>query len=572
MRHLRFAALAAVALAGALFLSVSCSPSSPKAQAATLKPRVARLVATPGETVRGEVLLERDALLGFYQARKGQPAWDLEADGKSVREAIAGVAKDGLDPGDYHLAAIDSLLDTGDRTAEADADLELLLTDAVAALLDHTRYGRVLPATLDKRWNVDSREGAPPLGEALSRIADAPSPVTAIEAEKLDHFVYKGLKAELERLRTAEQAGGWAEVPAGRSIAPGARDPRMPLVRARLVATGELAADAGAAADSSMYDPAVAAAVKLFQERHRLDADGVLDKETLEAMNVSVQSRIHQVEVNLERARWVLPGLTGDFLLVNLPAFKAYLIRGGQNVWETRTQIGKEARQTPSFRADMKHVIWNPTWTVPPTILKEDVLGGIRRGEDMLAKKNLKVYDRSGNQVDPSSVDWSAAAEGGSFPYTLRQDAGADNALGRVKFMFPNRYDIYLHDTPSRELFASEKRTFSSGCIRIEDPLGLGKILLADKGYDDAKIAETIAGGKTTQVSLSQPLPVLIVYWTTSVGASGEVRWAPDVYGRDPAVLAALREAPRPATAWPAARPPVADEAQDSVTAAASAR
>jgi len=177
---------------------------------------------------------------------------------------------------------------------------------------------------------------------------------------------------------------------------------------------------------------------------------------------------------------------------------------------------------------------------VPATILRVDVLGGIARGENMLAKKHLKVYDRQGHQVDPSTIDWHAARTG-RFNYTLRQDAGANNALGRVKFMFPNPYDVYLHDTPHRELFASEKRTFSSGCMRLENPMELAKIVFADKGFDDAKIDSIVATGKTRQVNLSKPLPVLIVYWTVSVGTSGEVRYNPDIYGLDDAVLAALR-------------------------------
>ncbi len=541
MTTARFAPLAL----GLVLGLTSCS--SPALKREALAPRVAFLVATPGETVRGERLLQRDAVAAFYEARKSEPAWKLPSGAESVREAIADIARDGLDPGDYHLASIDSLIEQrkGARSEELDVDLEILLTDAVAAMVDHARYGRVRPASLDKRWNVDPREDAPPLQESLARVAQAGSPAEGVAAEKLDHFIYKGLKDALGRLEETVAAGGWVPIPGRAPIAPGARDARLPIVRARLVATGELAKDAAQAADSSAYDEALLAAVKLFQERHRLEADGRIDAETLAAMNVSATDRVNQLKVNLERSRWVLPGLSGDFLLVNLPAFKAYLIRGNKNVWETTTQIGKEARQTPSFRADMKHAIFNPTWTVPPTILREDVLGGIARGEDMLAKKKLNVYDREGNQVNPSSVDWSAASSGGSFPYTLRQDPGPGNALGRVKFMFPNPYDIYLHDTPSRELFAAEKRTFSSGCIRIADPLGLAQVLLGDKGYDQAKIEGIIAGGKTTQVELPSPLPVLIVYWTTSVGASGEVRWAPDVYDRDPPVLAALAAEPR---------------------------
>jgi murein L,D-transpeptidase YcbB/YkuD len=530
---------------GVLLSITSCSAPSGQSNAA-IQPRVARFVANPTAPIAGEALLQRKAVVAFYEARKNEPAWDLDNGAHSIRDAIEGIAKDGLNPADYHLARIDALLaqrKSGPASAERDGDLEVLLTDDVAAMIDHARYGRVLPATLDSTWNVNSRKGAPPLADALARVAQASSPAEGIEKEKLDHFIYRGLKGELARLTTIAQQGGWRAVPAGRAVLPGARDPRIALVRARLAATGELAADKAKAADSTRYDPDLVTAVKLFQQRHRLDEDGKLDASTLAAMNIPVAARIAQVKVNLERSRWVLPGLGDDFVLVNLPAFKVYVIKGGKKVWETRSVIGKEARQTPSFRAKMQYVIFNPTWTVPKTILQEDVLGAMAKGKkDVLAKHKLKVYDQAGNPVDPGSVDWnSATAE--NFKYTLRQDAGDDNALGRVKFMFPNEYDIYLHDTPSRELFSAEKRTFSSGCIRLQDPIGLAKQVLGDQGYDDAKISETLATGKTTQVNLTTPLPVLIVYWTTSVGGTGEVHYAPDVYDRDPPVLAAL-EAP----------------------------
>jgi murein L,D-transpeptidase YcbB/YkuD len=532
-----------VALCLGVLLSIaSCSSPLGHRTAGAVPPRVTRLIATPGAAIGGEPLLQRTAVEAFYRARENRAAWDPDAGATSIRGAIADIAKDGLDPADYHLARIDALIAARKASpgGDNDADLEVLLTDAVAAMIDESRYGRVLPATLDSTWNVNSRKGAPPLAEALARVAAASSPADGIEKEKLDHFVYRGLKDELARLTAIAQKGGWATIPAGRVAVPGARDPRMPLVRARMAATGELASGNASAKDSLLYDGDLGTAVKLFQQRHRLDQDGKLDATTLAAMNVPVASRINQVKVNLERSRWVLPGLAGDFLLVNLPAFKAYLIRDQKNVWETRTQVGKEVRQTPTFRADMKFAIFNPTWTVPTTILREDVIGGFAKGKkDVLTKHNLKVYDKDGKEVDPSSIDWKSA-NADNFPYTLRQDAGDDNALGRLKFMFPNPYDIYLHDTPSRELFAAEKRTFSSGCIRIEDPLGLAQQVLGDQGYDAAKVEATIAAGKTTQVNLTKPLPVLIVYWTTSVGATGEVHWAPDVYDRDPPVLAAL--------------------------------
>jgi murein L,D-transpeptidase YcbB/YkuD len=528
-----------------LLLSVAACSGAPSLQRLTSaklkKESLATRITSMGDpakaTVHGDDLLQGKTVVAFYEARQGEPAWALPDDGNSIRKAIEGIAQDGLTPADYHLAAIDSLLATrkDHRTEEGDADLEVLLTDAVAGMIDHARYGRVRPASLDKRWNVDSRKDAPPLVDAVARVAQAPDKAAGIEGEKLDHFIYKGLKDELARVRGLAEKGGWSAIPSGAAIKPGSSDPRVAQVRARLASTGELPAEA--AADSGGYEGALVDAVKLFQERHRLgSANGVIDAATLAELNIPTEERANQVRVNLERARWVLPGLQGDFLLVNLPAFKTYLIQGGQKTWESRIQVGKEGRQTPSFRTNMKYVVFNPTWTVPSTILKEDIIASKDGAAAAIARKNLHVYDRDGNEVDPSSVDWS-----GSVPYTLRQNAGDDNALGQVKFMFPNPYDVYLHDTPHRELFAADRRTFSSGCMRLENPMELVKIVLGDKGYDDAKIAETIASGKTQQVNLSKPLPVVIVYWTVTVGVSGEVRYNPDIYGNDPAVLRALQ-------------------------------
>ena len=535
MKKIQLAVLGPILL---LTLSSCSSPpslrafSAPALKRETLHARVADL----GNEVAGERLRQRAVIDSLYGARNDEPAWKLPGDGESIRKAIVAIAQDGLEPADYHLARIDTLLAARKekRTEEGDADLELLLTDAVASMIDDVRYGRVAPKSLDPHWNVDPRKDAPPLAAAVARVADAGDPAGAIEQEKLDHFIYKGLKDELARLEAVRQKGGWPTIPPGK-LAPGSADPRVALVRARLAATGELAN--AQAADSSVYDESLVAAIRLFQERHRLAVKPEVDAATLAALNVPIERRMDEVRVNLERARWVLPGLAGDFLLVNLPAFKAYLIQGGQKTWESRLQVGKEGRKTPIFRANMKYAIFNPTWTVPSTILREDIIGADEGPAAAIAKKHLHVYDRDGNEVDASSVDWSNGGGG----YTLRQDAGDKNALGRVKFMFPNPYDVYLHDTPHRELFAAEKRLFSSGCMRIENPMELAKIVLADKGYDDAKIADVVATGKTTQVNLSKPLPVLIVYWTVSVGATGEVRYNPDVYGLDDAVLGALR-------------------------------
>jgi murein L,D-transpeptidase YcbB/YkuD len=518
------------------FTLIGLLSQPPASDTEALRSRVEQVHAAPATLVGGERLLAPDAVAHFFEKRGFEPAWRLPADGEQIVRAIRDIERDGLDPADYHEKAIGRLLNV--RDASTSADLQILLSDAVAALVDHVRYGKVRPSTLDRRWNVDPRDGAPPLEDLLAQVAGAPDAAAAIDALKPTHFVYTGLKRVLATMR-AQAATGWPTVPAGPTLKPGASDARVAAIRRRLLATGEL--PDGSTADSPRYDEALEAAVRRFQEIHRLTPDGAIGRATLEAMNVSPVERVGQVRVNLERARWVVGGLASSFVLVNLPAFKVYLIRDRKNIWEARTQIGREARQTPLFRADMRYLVLNPDWTVPPTILAQDILAPMRAGENPVARKGLTILDRQGRVVPPSSVDWSSATPR-NFPYTLRQPPGPNNALGRVKFVFPNEHAIFLHDTPSQELFAADRRTFSSGCIRVEGALDLARVLLEPQGWTVEQIQRTVDAGASETVFLEQPLPVLIVYWTVSVGASGELRFARDVYGRDPRLLRALDE------------------------------
>ena len=230
---------------------------------------------------------------------------------------------------------------------------------------------------------------------------------------KPTHFIYQGLKKALADLRVLEAAGGWPTVPDGPAIKPSVSDRRVPLIRRRLAVSGELAADA--VTDSEVYDPTLEAAVRQFQDHHRLPADGAIGRSTIQAFNVTVATRVTQLKVNLERARWVVGGLSDSFVLVNLPAFKVYVIKDRQNVWEARAQVGREARQTPSFRADMKYLVFDPDLTVPLMILAQDVLGGMKKGTNPIARKKLTILDRNGRAVDPASIDWKTATPG-NFP------------------------------------------------------------------------------------------------------------------------------------------------------------
>jgi murein L,D-transpeptidase YcbB/YkuD len=513
-------------------------PAPPIAE--LLRARLEQLHDARATPVHGVTLKRPDAVVHFFEARGFEPAWAIPSASDQIRRAIREIENDGLTPATYHLAAIERLLESRALAPAValDVDLQLLLTDAVAALIDDARYGKVRPVMLDPRWNIDPRENAPPLETSVADVAHARSPFAAIEGLKPNHFIYVGLKRALVDLRAKATAGGWITMTQGPTLKPGAADRRIPAIRQRLAATGELSADA--TNDSDVYDGRLVAAVKRFQERHRLTPDAAIGRTTIVAMNVSAEMRVRQVRANLERARWVLGGLSDSFVLVNLPAFKIYVIRNGKNVWETRAQIGREARQTPAFRADMRYLVFNPDWTVPPTILAKDVLAGMRKGENPIARKHLTILDGNNRQIDPTTIDWASATPA-SFRYTLRQPPGPDNALGRVKFIFPNEHSIFLHDTPSRELFAADQRTFSSGCIRVERPLELAGVLLeGQKDWNQDRIQQIVDSGESRTVRLDTPLPVLIVYWTVSVGAGGELHYARDVYNLDAAVMRKL--------------------------------
>ena len=251
---------------------------------------------------------------------------------------------------------------------------------------------------------------------------------------------------------------------------------------------------------------------------------------------MTAEAHVGKIRANLERARWVLYDPESEFLVVNIAGFTLYLLRRGEVVWRTRVQVGRPYRQTPIFKAEMTYLVVNPTWTVPPGILRNDIVPAVRRNPDYLASRNIEVYDQNDLLVDPATVDWSRR----SFPYRFVQKPGPDNALGRVKFMFPNEHAVYLHDTPSRDLFDRDSRAFSSGCIRVEHPFELAEQLLGARARE--RLDAVVASGRTQTVFLEKPMTVMLLYWTVEPDAEGRVTFLPDVYERDAGVIAALAE------------------------------
>ncbi len=487
--------------------------------------------------VGGVRIAARTLIPAFYERRGWRLAWDDPVRVRALRDAVEASATHGLNPADYHAAVLPELLDAPASEAQR-ADRDIVLTDALIRLAYHLRFGKANPRELYPQWNFSRSLGGVEPVTVLEAMFAEPRLDRAIERFAPQLADYAQLREALSRLRAVEARGGWPRLAMGPSLKPGTSDARVPALRARLEAGGELAAQR--AADALRFDEPLETAVRAFQARHGLAADGVVGRQTLEALNVSVGARIELVRVNLERLRWVAQDLTGDYLVVDVAGFEARLFLGGRRVWESRTVVGRPYRKTPVFRADLRYLVLNPTWNVPPTILREDVLPKAARDPGYLARNHMRVVDAAGRAVDPRAIDWPRT-RGARFPYQIVQDPGDDNALGRIKFMLPNPHAVYLHDTPSRALFERATRAFSSGCIRLERPLELAIALLDDADrWNLDTLREAIATGETRSVSLRRQVPALVLYFTATADAGGEPRFHPDLYGRDARVAAAL--------------------------------
>lgn len=502
-----------------------------------------------GETRAGdEKVTSKDFLPEFYERRDFLPAWTRPELAEQLLGAIRSAEDDGLSPSSYHLEAIERLqaaTSGGTRgSAEERANLDLLQTEALIQLAYDLHFGKV-----DPDWNTLRGFGEMKPVDALAAALESGDIAGLLAETRPQHPFYGQLRDALARLRAIAASGGWPTIPGGPTLEKGVRGDRVVRLRERLAATGD--GPEGKPAQPGVFDEALEQAVRDLQVRYGLPADGAVGGATLEALNVPVAARVEQVRANMERARWVLHEVKGDYLVVDIAGFQAEFVRNGQAVWRSRVQVGTPYRKTPTFKSDLTYLVFNPTWTVPPTILDKDILPAMKRHGRELEKRGLKLLDRSGQEVDPAAVDWSRY-KGTNFPYLLRQDPGPRNALGRIKFMLPNPHSVYLHDTPKKSLFDKPERAFSSGCIRIENPIELAGLLLDDGNrWGRDRIQAVIDAKHTRTVFLPRPVPVLLLYWTVSVDAGGRIGFKKDIYERDRTVLEGLAQSSRART-WPA--------------------
>lgn len=530
------AALALLALAAPLRAGAAADPL-----VEALRRRVEALRADGDAQIGAGSIAARTLVASLYERRGFAPLWSEPARARSLLEAIEASATHGLDPRDYHAERFAAPAapegNDADRVRAA-AQRELLATDALVRLAYHLYFGKADPRSISGAWNfARTFDGVDPAA-AVAELLAARDPAAALEGLAPKLPVYRELRNALARLRAVERAGGWPQIAPGAKLEPGATGTRVAQLRARLQAGGDLAeGDA-----PHVFDATLEAAVRRFQSRHGLEADGIVGRATLAALNAGVAERIAQVRANLERLRWVARELAGDYLLVDIAGFSAQLWRNDALVWSARVVVGKPFRTTPEFRARMKYLVLNPEWNVPPTILREDVLPKVIANPAYLERHQMRVLDAGGQRIDPAAIDWSQyRTNPRAFPYQIVQAPGGDNPLGAIKFMFPNEHSVYLHDTPARALFERTARAFSSGCIRVERPLELARLLLDDPvRWSDDRLREAVASGRTQTVPVRLTVPVLLLYFTATVDADGTLRFRPDLYGRDKAIVAAL--------------------------------
>lgn len=538
-------ALKTVASAVALMLIVALCPwfsSSAKANE-SLVARIEALDAGFTVEVLGNRLLARQALSEFYATNGFERAWRRADQRHQLLEAIESASRDGLDPRDYHADVLAELSSRPlqDLPADLQADLDLLYSDAFLMLGSHLLEGKVSPYTIHSEWTANRRQRN--MGQVLAAALVNGDIGAAVASLRPAHPDYHRL-AQARQTMTGLLGRPWLPIPAGPTIRPGDQDNRLIEIRRRLTALGDLSGPSEAA-DPHLYGGELETAMPLFQARHGLEPDGIIGPATMAAINLLPIERVHQIDASLERWRWLPESLGPRFVLVNIAGYELKMVDQGVELLRQRVIVGRPFRQTPVFSDLIRYLVVNPTWTVPRRLMIEDQLPQIIRDPNYLQRLSMKVYRGWGadrQQIDPATVDWSTLSLD-NFPYQLVQDPGPNNALGQIKFMFPNQYDVYLHDTPSRDLFSRVDRSFSSGCIRVEQPFALAEQLLSgDPTWNRERLHDMVGSNQPKTVLLSEPVPVYIQYWTAWVDDRGQLQFRNDIYNRDSRLLARLRE------------------------------
>jgi murein L,D-transpeptidase YcbB/YkuD len=451
----------------------------------------------------------------FYANRGLAPAWTDSAGwsgrGLQLQRAIAGAATDGLDTGMYRAPTIEARASS--RTNAAHAHADVWLSFIALRFAEDLGWGLTVPGQVQRSSAYPRRPfPADSLLTAWSRAADAGQALLEVTPTGVG---YVRLREALAMLRRISRTTPWENVTHGPTLRVGATGERVALLRASLTQRGDLASAFG---DTSAFDQRLATAVARFQERHGLMADSVFGPVTRAAMNVPITTRIRQVELGMERVRWLPPIDTGWWITVNLADQRAFVLNAGRTIFSTRVVIGTATHKTPMFTGTLTHLVLNPAWNVPPSIAAKEIWPAVQRDASYLERNHMV-----------------RVADG------IQQRPGPWNALGQIAFMFPNRFNVYMHDTPAKALFDRPDRAYSHGCIRVQRPHEMAELLLARQRWSRAQLDSAIATGERSVVMLHDPIPVRITYATAFMDDDGTLQFRPDVYNRDATLDAHLQ-------------------------------
>ena len=507
---------------------------SPMAQ--TIKDRMASAIANAGTRALKARITKIEE---YYATTDYAPIWITDSriskKGIAAIEALLAAADDGLTIADYGNTSLAEM--SGASQMDDLATLEVSISTSILSYAQHMSAGRLDPSKFNREIAIYPKKIS---AEVILRHLRGTSNLKILLRLLAPHTPrYERLREALSNYRRIEKAGGWSFIPKGDVLKAGMEDERVPILRTRLIEAGTLKArDTANPETPNLYDDILVDAVKTFQDRHGLATDGAIGPQTLAQFNVSITDRIRTMELNMERNRWLQNDFGNYHVFANLADQVVKLVKNGKTIHAEVIQVGQTYHRTPVFSDEMERVELNPYWNVPVSIAVNEYLPKLKSNPGYLNSIGLQVL-RAGSPVSPFSIPWSSYGRG-RFPVRLRQPPGPKNALGRVKFMFPNKYSVYMHDTPAKHRFSSASRYFSHGCLRLKDPLKMAEFILGAQGYDRKRIDRIIRSRKHTVIKLKEKIPVHVVYLTAWVNKDGSVNFRKDIYGRDKILAKAL--------------------------------
>jgi L,D-transpeptidase YcbB len=498
-------------------------------------------------TINEEYLYSGDLLNHFYLGRMFEPAWfnnnTLSQNGYELLNYIRQIDKHGLEPLDYHLTQIEKFVEQARSFATMSTEemmhLDILLTDAFIILGSQLYYGKVDPSKEGANWNMERKEAEHKIDRKLEQALSNNHVSRSLDSLAPRYPSYWMMHKELAFFLGLDKQL-WPEILILETIHPGDSGVVIPMLRKRLIKLRYPLTDSV----SMTYDEELVSQVKLLQADWGLNADGVIGESTMAALNSEPGMLVDQLKVNMERFRWLPLQLTEKYIIVNIANQRLDFIDRADTLLSMRAVVGTNYRKTPVFGAKMTYLVFSPTWTVPPTMLKEDVIPQLLKGPGYLKQKDMILLRFDGSEIAYNDIDWSKISDN-NFPYMVQQNPGPQNSLGRVKFMFPNSYDVYIHDTPSKGGFAKDDRAVSSGCIRAAAPFELTLLLLSDMPeWTPEKIRKAMQQKTEQNVGLKTSVDVVVIYLTAWIDGAGRIQFRKDIYERDELLLKALTQKP----------------------------